>query len=443
MPQSTTIPAWTICGRRSRRRAFTLVELLVVITIIGILAGLLLPAIGAAREAARRSQCGVNMKNLALAGIQYENTKGRLAPYISEYGFFGTIGATAVDPSDPGASGNFAGAVPAHPKIGGFGVALLPWLEAQPTYEHWTEDRYPIVSDGNGTLKASTTVGASGAGEGYHSLAAPNLEIFQCPSNPNTSADQGLNSYVSNNGLSYMRDSSGSLSGLPNTATTGTVVPHDDVQDKNNGAAVSNIELVDASGDPVGYLRKGSKVRLDDLKDGQGMTVLYSENVQALPWYIPGFVNAADLLEASGNFHLAGTQAGKLNANLNGQLLPAAYVAGFTWHMEDDQLAGTTHTFRAGVATEILEVNQRHKINGRGDLTSQDIFVEEMSSGNYATLARPSAAHVDGVNMGFADGATRYITNSIDYRVYQALMTPRGKSSDVPFPEFVMTDELQ
>jgi prepilin-type N-terminal cleavage/methylation domain-containing protein/prepilin-type processing-associated H-X9-DG protein len=69
-------------GGMAVRLGFTLVELLVVIAIIGILVALLLPAIQAAREAARRTQCQNNLKQQALAVLNYESSKKELPPGV-------------------------------------------------------------------------------------------------------------------------------------------------------------------------------------------------------------------------------------------------------------------------------------------------------------------------------------------------------------------------
>lgn len=71
---------------RRVRRGFTLVELLVVITIIGMLMALLMPAIQAAREAGRRATCMNNQKNLSLATLNYESSRRQFPGYLNRIG---------------------------------------------------------------------------------------------------------------------------------------------------------------------------------------------------------------------------------------------------------------------------------------------------------------------------------------------------------------------
>jgi prepilin-type N-terminal cleavage/methylation domain-containing protein/prepilin-type processing-associated H-X9-DG protein len=92
---------------RPSRPAFTLVELLVVIAIIGVLVALLLPAVQSAREAARRSQCQNNLKQLSLAMLNYEDTFKTLPGGVGRYGCcWGTWMVRVLPYLEQGALGN-------------------------------------------------------------------------------------------------------------------------------------------------------------------------------------------------------------------------------------------------------------------------------------------------------------------------------------------------
>ncbi len=139
--------------RWRRSRGFTLVELLVVIAIIGVLVALLLPAVQAAREAARRTQCVNNLKQIGLGIHNYHDVVKSLPPGAVFHG-----GAAQPD----GAPINHRGSI--H-------IRLLPYLEQQPLY-----DLFDL------RLGTDNQVAPQPFQDGNTRLHSASVAVFLCPS---------------------------------------------------------------------------------------------------------------------------------------------------------------------------------------------------------------------------------------------------------------------
>jgi prepilin-type N-terminal cleavage/methylation domain-containing protein/prepilin-type processing-associated H-X9-DG protein len=165
-----------------RRGGFTLVELLVVIAIIGILVALLLPAIQAAREAARRSSCVNNLKNIGLASINFHDTNKHLPYSISQWAEDIDRNRKWIGPEGPDIDGKM------DPDIGGPGyngkgwiVDILPPMEEQAAHDAIQQ----ALKNSTGEKGFRITGPNAGSGMGHPSIrqiVARQLPWLSCPS---------------------------------------------------------------------------------------------------------------------------------------------------------------------------------------------------------------------------------------------------------------------
>ncbi len=139
-------------ARGRTRRGFTLIELLVVVFIIGVLTALLLPAVQAAREAARRAQCFNNMKQIGLAMLNYESTHNFYPPGGI------TFQEDPLDCSQP-------------PREHSMFTLMLGYLENAPAYNAV-----------NFSYAAGGPQGGQHAGAVNHTALSTEVDVFLCPS---------------------------------------------------------------------------------------------------------------------------------------------------------------------------------------------------------------------------------------------------------------------
>ena len=155
-------PVKAVVRRGRTLHGFTLVELLVVITIIGILIALLLPAVQAAREAARRMQCSNNLKQMALACLTHEQTHGSFPTAGWGYGWAG-VPERGFKEKQPG----------------GWMFNILPYLEQQSLHDMGTN------GDTNGiNLRLATPLAAYHCPSRRAAVACPNAGNCYFNANP-------------------------------------------------------------------------------------------------------------------------------------------------------------------------------------------------------------------------------------------------------------------
>ncbi|MDR2642346.1 MAG: DUF1559 domain-containing protein [Planctomycetaceae bacterium] len=146
---------------------FTLVELLVVIAIIGVLIALLLPAVQAAREAARRMQCGNNLKQIGLAVHNFHDSQSGLPP--------STVGTTVMY-----AAGN------QYPNAS-FWVLILPYMEQQATYDliKTKTNNFNLPTGIQNTTFWNVLGATSAETMQLQSSISSSLQVCRCPSRRN------------------------------------------------------------------------------------------------------------------------------------------------------------------------------------------------------------------------------------------------------------------
>ncbi len=341
----------TLHSPLSTRRAFTLVELLVVITIIGILIALLLPAVQSARESARKLQCSNNMKNLGLALHEYHTSYGTFPP-SSVWRVNGALNNTALQ-SGPGASAALSE---------NWVILILPQLEQTPLYKSF--DLTKPVSGSTSTVNVTAR--------------GTQLAVMRCPSD-------------TFNGKPFVGSSNSKTTAMGDGWARG---------DYGANASCGYLVVGDGyphpadAGDPAQWRSKtvcgvmGANIaaRIDDIKDGTSNTLLIAEMRAGLTSFDPRGVWA--MANAAGS---------------------AIWGNGSTF---GDDIGPNCSTVWADDFCSCAEVQQAvGGSNGQAVICQMQMACFNGDLPNWQEAAR--SMHIGGVTVCMGDGSVRFISDLI------------------------------
>ncbi len=351
-----------------RVAGFTLVELLVVIAIIGVLIALLLPAVQAAREAARRTQCLNNQKQIGLA----------LQNYHAAMGYFpASQTAAGEDVGSSCESGFYSWIVP-----------LLPYIEQQTLYE--SIDLSVNMSDSctSGIPILASHPNAAAAATVIAGLLCPSDNVSHDNSLVLGSANPASDSYAAN-------------AGWP-TRATGYQGERETPGDYNGFISLEN------PGDYVDWHPTG-KISIKMITDGTSSTAAVTERLIQTKNTPDEVLASPDVLRS---FHI--TSAARTLADMAGQCSSSLTHAdlGQSAYFGRAWISGWTRTGATYMHLKNPNTNHCH-------------YVLLNSHGDFAIT--PSSNHPGGIQLLLADGHTRFVNDQIDANVWWALGSRNGE----------------
>jgi prepilin-type N-terminal cleavage/methylation domain-containing protein/prepilin-type processing-associated H-X9-DG protein len=354
-----------------RARGFTLIELLVVIAIIGILVGLLLPAVQKVREAANRMSCTNNLKQIALAAHTYHDANQRFpvgcyVPYTKD-GFYPCQDIT--NPFGP----NWA-------------VYLLPYIEQDNLYKTVNVNAYP------GVALPQNLYNYAAYDRSWRALRGQVIKTYLCPSDPNNKAP-----YVDSSGVDAPTEVGWARG---NYAATAGFTDNDHTSDNGNatrnnpfdGRASDGVVPTNPANPPLSkgpmYFQSSTGnngTQIAEVTDGTSNTICFNE--------VRAGVNA---LDPRGVWAMGYPGSSITNAGRNYNPTPNN-----TLDSPDGQSYGD-------------EMQNCYKFwyYGIGARDAMGCFPNTAGDQMNSAIAR--SKHAGGVNAGFGDGSVRFITNSID-----------------------------
>jgi prepilin-type N-terminal cleavage/methylation domain-containing protein/prepilin-type processing-associated H-X9-DG protein len=390
------------------RRGFTLVELLVVVTIIGILMSLLLPAVQAAREAARKAQCANNLKQIGLGILNFEAAQKKL-PTGGE-GTYSTGSGTTTSKSTCFATQSLM-------------TYLLPYIEQHDIFDAMdltksyrdTTAGHPVPGAAGGTASVN---GVSAKGNVW--AATHTVPTYVCPSNPFN--DPLTRDPAGFGGLDYYATVYTDVDGTPGSATFGARNP----ATRTDGAlTVDTKKLTLTAGTITGDSTAPTGVRISAVADGTSNTIAVIEDAGRVSpqSYVKGLTMYYCLSTYIDNAAPANLLPDDITGDATGATAGTTARSVWRWADADANGSGVSGPF-GGISTigaysgKIINQNN-YPIGGPVAVPGTGGVKGCQGTGswcqnNCGPNDEPFSFHSGGCNAVFVDGAVRFLSEKLD-----------------------------